>query len=480
MAVFCGIVIVLGSWMASCSPKAIEKYSDAGREPKMSPDYSGTVIPPNIAPLNFRILEDGRAYFLTVRCDGGRPINIFSKTGRMRIPVRQWRALLEANQGRDVFFDVYVRDADRQWKRFLPVANRIAQEDIDRTLVFRFMKPAYNWWKDIGIYQRDLTNYDMSVVLHGRSFGGGCLNCHSFVGNDPDTMTIALRSATYGSHTLVAHTGAVEKIGAKWGYTGRLPYDMFRYPLIPEALLLTHEARQSDFTQWKLSDIFLELGHVNMAQKLASELVTTKGHLGVALEELGRIGIIKGHPDTARVYLNALKRDPIHHGRAEPLLRSLDSGFTPDQAAYIDGIRSCMRDEGAGVTGRESVDETLAALLEHNPRNKMAFEYLMACYLLTGRVDKIAENVERLHDLGYQKIPTLYEEAILIHFGSQGQQVDLTRFNISQETLARYEAFVRIANAMQTQNRQAVLNVLIRDFGASYFFYYTFGRVGLA
>jgi hypothetical protein len=255
---------------------------------------------------------------------------------------------------------------------------------------------------------------------------------------------------------------------------------MFRYPLIPEALLLTHEDTQSDFTQWKLSDIFLELGHVNMAQKLASELVTTKGHLGVALEELGWISIIKGHPDTARVYLNALKRDPIRRGRAESVLRSLDSGLTPDQTAYIDGIRACMRNEGAGVTGREPIDETLAALLERNPRNKMAFEYLLACYLVTGRVDKIVANVERLHELGYQKIPTLYEEAILIHFGSQGQQVDLTEFDISRETLARYEAFVRVANGMQTQNRQAALNLLIRDFGASYFFYYTFGRVGLA
>ena len=166
---------------------------------------------------------------------------------------------------------------------------------------------------------------------------------------------------------------------------------MFRYPQDPQALLLTHEKRESDLTEWKLSDIFLELGHVNMAQKLASELLTTKDHLGAALEELGWIGIIKGHPGTARVYLEALKRDLIYRDRAESLLRGLDSGFTPDQAAYIDRIRSCVRDEMAPVTGAEPVDQTLAALLKHNPRNKMAFEYLMACYLLTGRVDKVVD-----------------------------------------------------------------------------------------
>ncbi len=261
-------------------------------------------------------------------------------------------------------------------------------------------------------------------------------------------------------------------------HTGRLPYDMFRYPQNPHALLLTHEKRESDLTQGKLSDLFLELGHVNMAQKLASEILTTKGHLGVALEELAWITIIKGTPGSARVYLGALKKDLIHRGEAESLLHGLDSGFTPDQAAYINRIRSCMRDETTATTGTEPVDETLAALLEHNPRNKMAFEYLMACYLFTGRVDKIVENAARLHNLGYQKIPTLYEEAILIYYGSAGHQIDLARFGISPETLQRYEAFVQLAGAMQSPNRQAVISRLIRDFGTSYFFYYSFGQAG--
>jgi hypothetical protein len=275
-------------------------------------------------------------------------------------------------------------------------------------------------------------------------------------------------------------------------HTGRLPYDMFCYPLVPEGILLTHEEKESDLTQWKLSDIFLELGHVNVAQRLASEILTTKGPLGMVLEELAWINLVKGHPGTARVYLEAMKGDLVYRGKAQSLLQDLDRGlgsptqnaalgvpFPPERAAYLDRIRSCMRDETAGVTGMEPVDETLAALLKHNPRNKMAFEYLMACYLLTRQVDKIVANMGRLRDLGYQGTPTLYQEAILIHFGSRGQEVDVAKFGISPETLRRYEAFVQLGNALESQDRQAVLNRLIRNFGTSYFFYYTFGRVGL-
>jgi hypothetical protein len=262
-------------------------------------------------------------------------------------------------------------------------------------------------------------------------------------------------------------------------HTGRLPYDMFRFPLVPEALLLTHETWESDLSQLKLSDLFLELGHVNMAQKLASELVAVKGNLGPALEEMAWISIVKGHPATARVYLEALRKDPIHRGQAESLLHGLDNGFTPQQMDRVARIRSCLRDENAGTTGPEGVDQWLAALVEHNPRNRMAFEYLMTCYLLTGRVDKIAENVKRLEDLGYRGSPTLYEEALAIHYGSLGRLQDLARIPVSPETVRRYETFLQLRNSMRPQNQQAVLNLLIRDFGASYFFYYSFGRVGV-
>jgi len=262
-------------------------------------------------------------------------------------------------------------------------------------------------------------------------------------------------------------------------HTGRLPYDLFRFPQTPHGLLLTHEKKESYLTQLKLCDIFMELGQVNIAERLASEILAVKDHSGIVIEKLAWINIIKGQNQNARIYLNALKKDLIYRGAAEKLLIALDNGFAPDQAAYINRIRSYMHEEGYAEISKESIEQMLIGLLIHNPHNKMAFEYLMACYLLTGRVDKIATNMERLHDLGYQAIPTLYEEAILIYFGSQGQKVDLNKFNIKRNTFERYTKFVQLRNAMQPHNRQAVLRRLIVEFGSSYFFYFTFGRVGL-
>ena len=262
-------------------------------------------------------------------------------------------------------------------------------------------------------------------------------------------------------------------------HTGRLPHDLFEFPLTPHGLFLTHDKKVSYLTQLKLCDAYLELGQVNMAEKLASEILATKNHSGIAIEKLAWINIIKKQNRTARIYLNALKKDLIYRRTAEDLLSALDNSLASDQAAYVDRIRSCMLEAGHPGTGKDSIEQMLTALLVRNPRNKMAFEYLMAVYLLSGQVDRIAANMVRLDDLGYQTMPVLYEEAILIHLGSHGQIIDANKFKIRPQAIQRYERFVQLRNTMQPYNRQAVLKRLIVEFGSSYFFYFTFGRVGL-
>src|SRR4030042_6922981 len=212
---FCSAFILSAVWLVSCSSEKVQNCTLLDSEPNITPDYSGIVMPPNIAPLNFRILEKGLFYRVKIYSERSTPIEIASKTGSIHIPLKKWRALLNANKGNQVFVDVYIKDSKNNWLHFKRITNTIAEEDIDDTLVFRFMKSIYNAWKDIGIYQRSLTDYDVSLILHGRSFGEGCLNCHSFVGNAPDTMTIGLRSATYGSSTLLARDGTLKKIAPK-------------------------------------------------------------------------------------------------------------------------------------------------------------------------------------------------------------------------------------------------------------------------
>ncbi|UCD52025.1 MAG: hypothetical protein JSW27_05180, partial [Phycisphaerales bacterium] len=256
--------------------------------------------------------------------------------------------------------------------------------------------------------------------------------------------------------------------------SGRLGYDMLCFPQNPHAFLLTHEEETSCMTQLKMADAYMALGNVDLAEKLASEFLVAKGNFGVALEKLAWTSIVKGGEDTARAYLNVLRKDLIHRAGAEVMLSGLDRGFGAAQAAHIRQLNSYRPKHGHGRLHKEAIEEMLTGLLAHNRRNKMAFEYLMACYLLAGRLDGIAANVGRLKDFGYREMPTLYQEALLIYHGARRQRLDLNKFNIKRETFERYKRFVQLNDSMEARNRKAVLQHLLREFGTSYFFYYAF------
>jgi hypothetical protein len=189
---------------------------------RLHPDYTDTVIPPNIAPLNFRIEEHARRYFVRIHSTNGRAIKVLAARPSIRIPLRRWRKLLDANRGNPLTFDIYLYQS-RRWNRCRPITSTIAPEPIDSHLAYRLINPLYNYWSSVGVYQRDLTTFKQSEILHGRRYGDGCVNCHTFLNNDPARMFLGIRGEAFGSATLHTAADNVEKIGAKWGYTAWHP-----------------------------------------------------------------------------------------------------------------------------------------------------------------------------------------------------------------------------------------------------------------
>ena len=104
----------------------------------------------------------------------------------------------------------------------------------------------------------------------------------------------------------------------------------------------------------------------------------------------------------------------------------------------------------------------------------MAFEYLMAWYLLTRQPGKVAQNLHRLDDFDYTHIPRLYEEAMLIYVASTQKELDMRGRRLSPESLQRFNGFVQVSNRYGA-NKQAAVAELAGDYGDSFFFYYTYG-----
>lgn len=192
-------------------------YEPVGRPPRIRPDYADAVIPPNIAPLTFCVEEPGRKYWVRAYSDQQTVVSVRSRTPAIVMPRRAWRRLLKRARGRNLFFEVHVQAADGRWRRFEPIAVAVAREEIDPYMVYRFMNPIHRLWVHMEIRQRNLENYDDSVVLDNGLLGNSCVNCHTFLQNRPDRMTIQIRRGQqdYGSGMVMVDGGVVTKVDTR-------------------------------------------------------------------------------------------------------------------------------------------------------------------------------------------------------------------------------------------------------------------------
>jgi len=217
------IFAVLIAAIAGCSRRQPPtQYNTVSSQPRIKPDYSGILIPPNIAPMNFHIIEDADSVCVTVRNDDGEEFTVHSRSNSIKFPPRQWKQLLAASKGQKIHLDIYVKKAN-SWTKFKPIVNSVANEDIDPVLAYRFIPPIHNWWKDIALYQRNLETFNATPILFGKDFTNGCTNCHSFTSNSPQSMSIAIRSRQFGSSSIVISDRNIQKVNTKWGYTAWHP-----------------------------------------------------------------------------------------------------------------------------------------------------------------------------------------------------------------------------------------------------------------
>jgi len=188
-----------------------------GRTPRIRPGYADIVIPPNIAPLNFTVLEPGRRYYVRITGRGGQAINIHRRSANIVIPLRRWRRLLQASRGQAIRLDVHVQAHTGQWRRFEPIRQTVAREEIDPYLVYRLIRPLYNLYVNVAIYQRNLETYDESPVVDGRLLGNGCVNCHTFLNHRTRKMLVHVRGAA-GAAMLLGADGRLARVDTRTKY----------------------------------------------------------------------------------------------------------------------------------------------------------------------------------------------------------------------------------------------------------------------
>lgn len=195
----------------SCgTPTVPDSYTSLDETPSVYPDYINVTIPCNIAPLTFRINNEADDYVTRLSCDnqslvlGGKEVSPESDS---------WHSLLAAAANGEIKVEVFARKSDN-WHAYAPFVFAVSPDSIDTYISYRLIPPSYVSYEDLTISQRNLTNYDESVIynnmLASTENNGSCINCHAYKNYRTDNMQFHVRQHNGG--TVFVHNGVPVKL----------------------------------------------------------------------------------------------------------------------------------------------------------------------------------------------------------------------------------------------------------------------------
>ena len=178
------MVTVVGCWLLwSCSSRP-ENPVPTDQLPKIYPDYVGVTIPVGIAPLNFNLMGDGIDK-VDVVVRGSKGGEIHAQGSYADFDVDDWHLLTEQNKGGQLSFTVCAKK-DGQWIQYKDFTVRISPYALDEWgLTYRRIAPGYEVYSKMGLYQRDLSNFEEYAIIENTQVPGMCVNCHSSAQTDP-------------------------------------------------------------------------------------------------------------------------------------------------------------------------------------------------------------------------------------------------------------------------------------------------------
>jgi len=192
--------IILKFYFIGCGRIDETKLVPAGREPVIEPDYSGVTIPVNIAPMNFKIIGEGKSYLIRIKSSGRHRIILKSGNGNVTFPFKLWKHLLAENSGGKIEIEIISHEKEGVPKRFDPVIMYIADEPVDPWLFYRLLYPGYESWKEMKIVQRSTGSYRELPLIENQVLDYNCINCHSFRNNQADKFLLHVRGSCGGTY----------------------------------------------------------------------------------------------------------------------------------------------------------------------------------------------------------------------------------------------------------------------------------------
>jgi hypothetical protein len=247
------------------------------------------------------------------------------------------------------------------------------------------------------------------------------------------------RILTRGQQHPVNNESVNIQINRAMAQLGILAEDLFSFPQLYGVNGLFPTDSVSLMSRIQTSDLWFELGHLNCSLRWAYEGVSMHGETRRNLQRIAEINLIEGNEAHAGIARSKMDQTILNKSWTES--KNIGRNEMPLSGKKLSPIREKMPQNDFIILNTEPHLE-LIALLENHPDNQMAFEYLMAYFLLSNQLVDFIKNLYRIKQFHYAHLPRHFEEAILLFkMLNKESPVDLSQYEIRPSTVRRFLDF---------------------------------------
>ncbi len=238
------LLLALLSFLFAACTESVDNARQSNDQPRIYPDYTGVTVPAEIAPLNFNAVARADEGYekMDVTINGERGGEIHTQGDVAQFDIDEWHQLLAQNRGAKLSVKVSMKRSG-EWTTYRPFYIYVSNDSLGQWgITYRRIAPGYEVYSDMGLYERDLSNFDEEPILQNTQTTGQCMNCHVTNRTNPDQFVFHVR----GSHgaTYIHYDGKDEVLQAKNEQIGGSMVYPYWHPTGRYCAFSTNQTRQ--------------------------------------------------------------------------------------------------------------------------------------------------------------------------------------------------------------------------------------------
>jgi hypothetical protein len=226
------------------------------------------------------------------------------------------------------------------------------------------------------------------------------------------------------------------------------------------------------------NEILYHLGLTNASQEYAFESMETIPDMGKSarvIKRLAETNLINGQYKVSEKYLKLLEKTIFYRKWAKNAMTVLNNeekiNNDPD---WGEKRKFMIRNDY--FFHIKNIEASLNRMVKEHPDNKIAFEYLMAFYMINKDMRNFINLIPVMEKMGYGKVPVSYQEAIMYIIGLNNEDpMTNSPMYVSQDTRLRMKAYADIYTKYPDAQER-----LEKRFSGTYWFYLHFKEVELS